>query len=44
VLRLTPTLQVLAEQIRGLETEIGQALDGHPDGRIFRSFFRSPKR
>ena len=43
VLRLTRTLQVLAEQIRELETEIGQALDAHPDGRIFRSFFRSPE-
>jgi transposase len=42
VLRLTTTLQVLVEQIRGLETEIGQALDAHPDGPIFRSFFRSP--
>lgn len=43
VLRLTRTIQVLAEQIRGLETEIGQALDAHPDGEIFRSFFRSPE-
>jgi transposase len=42
VMRLTRTLQMLAEQIRGLETEIGQALDAHPDGSIFRSFFRSP--
>jgi transposase len=42
VLRLTRTLQVLVEQIRGLETEIGQSLDAHPDGPIFRSFFRSP--
>ena len=41
VLRLTHTLQVLAEQVRALETEIGQALDAHPDGPIFRSFFRS---
>jgi transposase len=43
VQRLTRTLQVLAEQIRALETEIGQALDAHPDGPIFRSFFRSPE-
>ena len=43
VLHLTRTLQVLAEQVRGLETEIGQALDAHPDGQIFRSFFRSPE-
>jgi transposase len=42
VLRLTRTLQVLVEQIRGLETEIGQSLDADPDGPIFRSFFRSP--
>jgi hypothetical protein len=37
VLRLTRTLQVLAEQVRALETEIGQALDAHPDGQIFRA-------
>jgi transposase len=42
VLRLTRTLQVMVEQIRGLETEIGESLDLHPDGPIFRSFFRSP--
>ena len=37
VSRLVGTLQVLVEQIHGLETEIGQALDAHPDGQIFRS-------
>jgi transposase len=42
VLHLTRTLQVMIEQIDALETEIGQALDAHPDGQIFRSFFRSP--
>jgi transposase len=43
VLRLTRTLQVLAAQIRELEAEIAQALDAHPDGAIFRSFFCSPE-
>jgi transposase len=43
VLRLTRTLQVLTEQIRALETEIGQLLDAHPDDQIFRSFFHSPE-
>ena len=41
--RLTRTLQVLAAQIRELEAEIAQALDAHPDGPIFRSFFCSPE-
>ena len=41
VIRLVHTLQVLVEQIHGLETEIGQALDAHPDGEIFRSFFKT---
>jgi transposase len=41
VLRLTGTLQVMVEQIRELESEIADALDAHPDGEIFRSFFRS---
>jgi transposase len=41
VIRLVSTLQVLVEQIQGLETEIGQALDAHPDGEIFRSFFKT---
>jgi hypothetical protein len=30
------------EQISELEQEIATALDSHPDGEIFRSFFRSP--
>jgi transposase len=41
VLRLTRTLSVMGEQIRELEAEIADALDAHPDGEIFRSFFRS---
>ena len=41
VIRLVETLQVLVEQIRGLETEIADALDAHPDGQIFRSFFKT---
>ncbi len=43
VLRLTRTLQVLAEQIRALEGEIAEMLDAHPDGPIFRSCFCSPE-
>ena len=39
VLRLTRTLQMMVEQIRELESEIAEALDAHPDGEIFRSFF-----
>ena len=31
----------MVEQIAELEAEIAQALDSHPDGEIFRSFFRS---
>jgi transposase len=41
VLRLTRTLQIMVEQIRELESEIADALDAHPDGEIFRSFFRT---
>jgi len=41
VLHLTQTLQVLGQQIRELETEIADALDAHPDGEIFRSFFKT---
>jgi len=40
VLRLVGTLQVMVKQISELESEIDQALDAHPDGAIFRSFFR----
>jgi transposase len=35
VSRLVGTLQVLVEQIQGLETEIGQALDAHPMSNEF---------
>ena len=38
---LTRSLQMLVEQIRELESEIADALQAHPDGEIFRSFFRS---
>ena len=41
VSRLVGTLQVLVEQIHGLETEIGQTLDAQPDGEIFRSFLKT---
>jgi hypothetical protein len=40
VARLVATLQVMVGQISELEAEISQALDAHPDGEIFRSFFR----
>jgi len=40
VLGLIATLQIMIGQIAGLESEIAQALDAHPDGEIFRSFFR----
>jgi transposase len=40
VLGLVGTLQIMIEQIAELEAEIAQALDAHPDGEIFRSFFR----
>jgi transposase len=42
VLHLTRTLQRMVDEIRELESEIGEALRAHPDGEIFRSFFRSP--
>src|SRR5207248_1584063 len=41
VLRLVRTLEVMVGQIAELESEIERALDQHPDGEIFRSFFRS---
>jgi hypothetical protein len=41
VLHLTRTLAVMVEQIGELESEIADALDVHPDGEIFRSFFPS---
>jgi len=42
VLHLTRTLQIMVKQIAELEAEIAAALRAHPDGEIFRSFFRSP--
>jgi transposase len=42
VVGLTRTLTVISEQIRELESEITDALNAHPDGEIFRSFFSSP--
>jgi hypothetical protein len=41
VIHLTRSLQMLVEQIRELQSEIADALEAHPDGEIFRSFFRS---
>jgi transposase len=41
VVRLISTLQVLVDQIQSMEAEIGEALDAHPDGEIFRSCFKS---
>jgi transposase len=41
VLALVATLQTISCQIAGLDAQIAQALDAHPDGEIFRSFFRS---
>jgi transposase len=40
---LTHTLQVMVEQIAELEREIAKALGAHPDGAIFRAFFRLPE-
>jgi len=42
VVGLTHTLQMMVEQIAELESEIARALGAHPDGAIFRAFFRSP--
>jgi transposase len=41
VLALVAALQVIVGQIVELESQIAAALDAHPDGQIFRSFFRS---
>jgi transposase len=41
VLSLVSALSVMVEQINRLETEIADALDAHPDGPVFRSFFVS---
>jgi hypothetical protein len=42
VLALVGTLQTIGGQIAGFDAQIAQALAAHPDGEIFRSFFRSP--
>jgi transposase len=41
VLALVAALQVIVSQIATLERQIADALDAHPDGAVFRSFFRS---
>ena len=41
VLTMTGVLRVLGDQIRALEAEIASQLEAHPDGEIFRSFFRT---
>jgi transposase len=41
VLALVATLQTMVTQISELDAQIARALDTHPDGEIFRSFFRS---
>ncbi|MBA2513041.1 MAG: IS110 family transposase [Solirubrobacterales bacterium] len=43
VLSLVAALQPLVAQIRELSSAIAQALAAHPDGHIFRAFFRDPK-
>jgi transposase len=40
---LVATLEVLVEQIKGLEERIAKAVRAHPDGRVFLSLFRDPK-
>jgi len=40
VVRLVGTLQRMVTHITELEAEIAAALDAHPNGEIFRSFFR----
>lgn len=41
VFALVAALQVILAQILELESQIADALDAHPDGEIFRSFFLS---
>ncbi|MGI8712213.1 MAG: hypothetical protein ACR2NR_03330 [Solirubrobacteraceae bacterium] len=41
VLALVATLQMMVTQIVDLDAQIARALHAHPDGEIFRSFFRS---
>ena len=43
VLGFVAALRPLVEQIRQLESQIAGALKRHPDGAIFKSFFRDPK-
>jgi transposase len=43
VLALVAALQVIVEQIRLLASEIAHAVNAHPDGQIFLSFFKDPK-
>jgi len=42
VVSVVRTLAVMVKEIKRLELEIAVALDAHPDGRVFRSFFASP--
>ena len=41
MLALVGTLQTMVAQISELDIQIARALDAHPDGEIFRSFFLS---
>ena len=41
VLAFVQSLQMIVGQIAELEREIAAGLDAHPDGELFRSFFRS---
>jgi transposase len=41
VLAFVTALRMIVCQINELEARIAEALDAHPDGKIFRSFFRS---
>ena|SRR5918993_451372 len=43
VMGLVATLEVLVEQIKGLEERIAKAVRAHPDGEVFLSLFRDPK-
>jgi hypothetical protein len=44
VLALVAALRTLVGQIRLLEERIARAVRAHPDGEVFLSLFRSPKR
>jgi transposase len=41
VVALFAALEVIVSQITELERQIADGLDAHPDGAVFRSFFRS---